>query len=170
MAKKFDGAILREVIVDGALGALAAKDAVAFAGLAITDGFRILKSELHAVVTGLTAGEATGLLFGIANGDLTAAEIEQSIEATGPLNGSDRQPAEQAERWVKALGASNMKDVTSVSVVIENEAGGPIITSKNRWTYNEANSWKWWIYNNGGSLTTGGLFQLVATHYGVWVG
>ncbi len=163
------GAILRERVVSGALGALAAQDAVAFTGLVLTEDFRILKSEIIAFVSNLTPPEGSGLIFGIANGDLTAAEIEEAIEAAGPLDRNDRIPTEQAERNVKTLGVITDVSVTGKTNIIRNNEDGPMIESKHRWTYSNPEGWDWWIYNLGGSLTTGALLQLYAVHYGVWV-
>ncbi len=163
------GAILRERIVSGALGALAAQDLVAFSGLSVTEDFRILKSEIYAFVSNLTPPEGTGLIFGIANGDLSAAEIEEAIEAGGPLDRNDRIPTEQAERNVKTLGAIVDPSVTGTTNVIRNSENGFPIESKHRWTYSNPEGWDYWIYNLGGTLTTGALLQLYAVHYGVWV-
>ncbi len=163
------GAILRERIVGGALGALSAQDLVLAIGLAITEDFRILKSEVYAHITNLTAGQGSGLLFGIANGDLTAPEMEESIEAGGPLDRNDRIPSEQAERNVKILGAVAKSEAAATEAWVTNDQGGLMLTSKHRWTYSNPEGWDWWIYNMGGSLTTGATLQLYAVHYGVWV-
>ncbi len=163
------GQIIREFITDGALGALAAKDVVAFQGPAIAEDFRILKSEVYAIVNALTTNEANGLLFGIANGELSAAEIEECIEAQGPLNANDRVATERAMRNVKILGMGHAEPEAGTEVTFENEHGGPLLLNKHRWTYHNPQGWDWFIYNIGGSLTTGGLLQLVASHYGLWI-
>ncbi len=162
------GAMIRETITDGALGALAGQDVVAFQGPVITEDFRILKSEIYAIVNVLTAGQGNGLLFGIANGELTAAEIEECLEAQGPLDLNDRVPTEKAERNVKWLGTTD-NVLNATERLIENPEGGTILTSKHRWTYSNPEGWKYWLYNRGGTLTTGATLQLMATHYGVWL-
>ncbi len=164
------GAIIRETITDGALGALAGQDAVKFQGPVLQEDFRILKSEIYALVNVLTANEGLSMLFGIANGELSAAEIEECIEAQGPLDRNDRVAIERAERWVKVLGVTNDQGVsTTTELFYDMHSGAPMLTSKDRWTYSDPEGWTYWIYNRGGSLTTGSTLQLVATHYGVWV-
>ncbi len=167
--KDHRGAILRERIVSGALGALAAQDAVSFAGLVLEEDFRILKSEIYVNVSTLTAGEGKGLIFGIANGALSAAEIEEAIESGGPLDRNDRVREERSMRNVKALGAMDKAENAATRSWFTNEAGGLLLLSKHRWTYSNPEGWDWWVYNLGGSMTTGALLQLYAVHYGVWV-
>ncbi len=167
--KDSKGAIIRERVVDGALGALAAQDAVSFAGPVITEDFRILKSEVYALVNALTTNEGHGLLFGIANGELSAAEVEEAIEASGPLDRNDRVPTERAERNVKVLGFIDNAELAATTRQFKNPEGGNHLVSKHRWTYNNPEGWDWWIYNLGGSLTTGSTLQLYATHFGIWV-
>jgi len=164
------GAIIRETIQDEALAGLSAHDAVKFAGPVITEDFRLLKTEVVAMVNALTQGQGEGMIFGIANGELTAAEIEEAIEANGPLDRNDRQGQERSERNVKILGVSRLDGTsTQTEKQFENVDGGLIMVSKHRWTYSNPEGWAWFIYNPGGTLTTGSTLQLSATHYGVWV-
>jgi len=163
------GTIIRELITDGALGALATKDVVAFAGPTIIEDFRILKSELQVEVNIITSGQAHGLIFGIANGELSAAEIEEAIEVNGPLDRNDRVNDERSLRNVRTLGVLTERDPAAVSGMVRNAEDGTLLVSKHRWTYSNPEGWQWWIYNLGNTMTTGALLQLKASHYGVWV-
>ncbi len=168
--KDHTGTIIREVVQDEGVGALASKDAVKITGPILQEDFRLLKSEFTAIMNGLTAGEGAGLIIGIANGELSAAEIEEALEVGGPLDLNDRVGSERAMRNVKVLGATQVPaGVANTELQFVNEHGGPIIVSKHRWTYSNPEGWSWWIYNQGGSLTTGATLQLLCTHYGVWV-
>ncbi len=163
------GAMLRERVVDGALGALGSSAAVLFGGLALTEDFRLLKSEVVALVNNLTTTQGEGLIFGICNGELSATEVDECIEAAGPLDRNDRVSSERAMRNVKILGVLKKNAGADGEGFFEDEGGTRILRSKHRWTYSNPEGWDWFIINIGGSLTTGATLQIQATHYGVWV-
>lgn len=164
-----NGAMIRERIVSSALGALANSAAVIVNGLTLQEDFRLLKSEMFVNITALTGGEASGLIFGIANGELTIAEIEEAIEANGPLDLNDRLLKERATRNVKLLAGQGTDRAESTQERFVNDEGGPKIVSKHRWTYSNPEGWNYFVYNTGGSLTTGGLLHVTATHFGLWL-
>ncbi len=164
------GMIIREKISNAALGALAGEDLIKVASdITLGEDFRILKSEIIALVLGLTAGEGDGLVLGFGNGELTDAEMEECIEADGPTDRNDRLLTERAMRNVKLIAISKADGVDNTKVAFENENGGRIITMKHRWTYSNPEGWDYCVYNLGSTLTTGATVQLLATHYGVWV-
>nr|AGA18261.1 hypothetical protein [uncultured marine virus] len=150
------------------MAALSHSAVVTFDGPTITEDFRVMKSVVNAVINGLTEGDGEGLIFGIANNDLSNAEIEESIEAEGPLDKNDRIKEERATRWVKVLGEFVPDHPTTARRLVGFGDSVGLI-SKDRWTYNNPEGWQWFIYNIGGSISTGSLLQLIATHYGVWV-
>ncbi len=164
------GAILREQISGAALGALAAKDGIVIAGgLTLREDFRILKSEITALVIGLTSGQGEeGLSLHLCNGDLAEADIEACLETNGPLDRSDRDLAERAERFVRKIGVIRAEAADSEHT-FSNEQGGGMLVVKPRWTFSNASGWKYFVYNDGVLLTTGATVELMATHYGVWV-
>ncbi len=176
MAKKFDGAIIREVQTI-ALATLADQAAIGFSVLTLSEDFRILKSEIVAGIVNLDDEEnVVGLQLGIANGELSAAEIAQALVAQGPVDANDRLAQERAERWVKILSAAEnvptppISGRTTADAMFKGDDGGPVIRSKDRWTYHDPEGWQFFIFNNtGGSLATGATARLTATHYGVWV-
>ncbi len=168
--KQGTGIILRENVANAALGALASVDLVGItAAIVLQEDFRILKSEIICIISGLTAGEGEGLVFGMANGELSAAEIEECLEAIGPLDRNDRVAHERAMRKVDTLGVLKQPSASSTEGSFENAQGGRIMTSTKRWTYSDPEGYTYWIYNLGPALTTGATAQLLATHYGVWV-
>ncbi len=167
--KQGTGQIIREKISNAALGALAGEDVVKIASdVTLVDDFRILKSEIIAVILGLTTSEGTGLILGMANGELSAAEVEECLEIDGPVNPNDRERTEKAMRNCKNI-AFAVPGNLNTEMVFENDEGGRLITMKHRWTYNNPEGWDYYVYNIGAALTTGATVQLVATHFGVWV-
>ncbi len=166
--KQGTGAILRET-ASVALGGLTNITAIKLAsGLAITEDFRILKTELYAHIKNLTGGDGEGLLLGLANGELTVAEIVECIEADGPEDRNDRVLQERAERFVKLI-AGVITPLGILNTQFLNENGGPMITVKPRWTFSDPEGWDYFVYNTSDDITTGATCTLTAVHYGVWV-
>jgi len=161
------GVIMRENRSQ-ALGTLAALSALIIGtNLATTERFRMLKAEIWATLTGLTTGEGTGLLFGLADGDLSVAEIEEAIESNGPLGPNDTVTEEQASRAVWLFGAIDRE--TGTEAIFENEDGGHMLVLKPRWTFASVKSWNWFVYNMGAAPTTGATIFIRGKSFGVWV-
>ncbi len=140
--------------------------------LAITDDFRLIKSQVVAAIEGLTAGEGNFLLFGICNSDLTAAEIAAGLEAGGPLNRNDRDQQELAERFIRIMGAVRTERTPASEVVkqVVNEMGGPLLSENVRWTFSKGVGYSYFLYNyDNSTLTTGATLRSHVTNFGVWV-
>ncbi len=155
-----------------ALGALAAGTAILLTGgVTIQEDFRILRSDIMALIAGLTAGEGIGLLFGIANGELSATEIAQALLVEGPVDRNDAVSNERAGRNVKVLSALDLYGNPSATAgLLRGENGGPIIQSKHRWTYSDPEGWNFFVFNaSAGTLTTGSVCDVNVKHFGVWV-
>ncbi len=154
------------------LGTLADQAAKVVNGpLAITDDFRMLKSEVVAHHTLSQTDEGHGLYLGIADGDLTEAEIAAAITTGKPLDRNDSVLAAVAERFVKLFAASG-EAVEPLGVVANylNKYGGPMLEVNPKWTFGDTSSWKWFIFNNSGAtLTTGLTVRVIAKSFGVWV-
>ncbi len=162
------GAIIKELTLV-TIGALGSNDVVKAAGPVITEDFRIIKTEVSCTLTALTAGEGTGASLGIANNDLSAAEIEESLEVTGPLFPGDRILQEKAERFTKILGEFVPGNVNT-QMLLQGPDGGSPVSATIRWTFgNSQAGWGWFVYNNGAAITTGATAVVRAVHYGVWV-
>ncbi len=168
------GAIIKER-TQVTLGALASGDFAQADSLVLLDmDFRSLKSDVTAVVRGITASEGNGMILYMVQGILTAAEAEASIEQNGPIRMGERIEEEVAERWVRRLGITQGV-ATGTERVFLNEAGGGLLSLKPRWTFRRGRTateggWNWGVYNAGETITTGAVVDLIATHYGVWVG
>ena len=163
------GVIIREQATQ-ALLTLAANTAliIATGDLTITEDFRMLKSRIAAHVDTLTAGDGEGLMLGIANGNLSVAEIAAVMQLDGPADFSDRINEEVAERFVYVI--SQISESLGVNAVFKNENGGPIIEIKPRWSFSNTDGWNFFVYNDGGgAFTTGAVVRLIMTHYGVWL-
>ncbi len=140
--------------------------------LTLGEDFRMLKNEVFAHINGATAGQVAGLLLGICNGSLSAAEIAESIVADGPVNPDEVPQKEHAMRAVWLIGATRhgrgIADETEGA--FEGENGGPLMVVKPRWTFNNPAGWDYFVFNNSGTvLTTGADIRLVSTVFGLWV-
>ncbi len=166
------GVIIREQIPEFAVGALT-HHAVKFLGTkpAIAEDFRMLKSEIVAKWQGGTAGDAKGLILGVADGALSQTEVEAAIEADGPLSpgAAAMDTAEVAMRPVWFIGVADDTQ-GKTDLTFRNDQGGGLLEFKPRWTFRATSSWVFFVYNSSGLLmTTGSDVDITAKHFGVWV-
>ncbi len=164
------GAIIKER-TSIALDTLGQNTAIKLDGapVVLAEDFRILKSELFAAVSGLTAGQGGGLHLGIANDELSAAEIAEAINLSGPVSRNDALQSERAMRAVWLISALDGSDVNTVDSRFKGKAGGPMITWKKRWSFFDPQGWIFFIWNEDAAISTGATARVVATHYGVWL-
>ncbi len=168
------GAIIREKTTL-TLGALAAQDAVQVDSAVLLDqDFRVLKTELTAVIRALTSAEGAGLTLHMVQGILTAAEAEAALEQNAPIRMGERVQMEAAERWVRRVGITKDGQAQTAVAVFTNAEGGGLLALNPRWTFRRGRTaaeggWNWMVYNHGVTLTTGASVDIMATHYGVWV-
>ncbi len=161
------GVIIKESR-EQAIGGLAAKaGTILGTKLATLERFRMLRSEMFAAITALTTGEGTGLLIGLADGDFSLPEIEEAIEANGPLGPNDKVTEAIAERPVWLTGAVDRE--TGTEAIFENENGGHMLVVKPRWTFARTKSWNFFVYNLGATMTTGATVLIRVKSFGVWV-
>ncbi len=139
--------------------------------LATLERFRMLKADLFCVLTNVAAGELGGIELYLADGDLTLAEIEEAIEANGPVGPNDTVAEAIAMRAVYRVGAMDRAGGTQSLEALHmvNEAGGPLLSVKPRWTFARTKAWNWIAYNNGPAPTTGTLIKVQVKAFGVWV-
>ena len=161
------GVIIRQSLSQGLLALANSAGILIGTNLATLERFRIIKLEVWASITGLTTGEGTSLLFGIADGDLTLAEIEAAIENNGPVGPNDSVSIAVSERLIFLLGAIDRE--TGTEAIFENQTGGHMMEKNIRWTFARTKSWNFFVYNIGNILTTGASCQLRAKSFGVWV-
>jgi len=166
--KNGTGAILRTKETVG-LATLAADAAIKLtSGITPKEDFRMLKAEIIAHVEGITTLEGTGLMIGIANGDLSVTEIAEAILADGPNDRNDRVKQEKAERFVKTFGLLD-KQLSQTGGNFVGKGGDRVLEVKPRWTFSDPEGWDLFIFNNGNTLTTGATVELIATYYGLWL-
>ncbi len=162
------GAIVPDQI-DTGFGALAANDAVLLGGNydgTIIEDFRMIKLEYWMGVRPAQAVviEDGPVLVGLAAGNLTAANIEESLE-TIPLDGASINN-ELAMRAVWPLEVFTLPDADSGDNATLWRKGEKVI----RWTFHNPHGWTWWVYNMSGVvLITGSSVQIQAKIFGVWV-
>ncbi len=156
-----------------ALSTLAPETAI-FIGtkLAITDAFRMLKSEIYLHGTGFAVGEGDKLAMYLAHGDLTVAEIKNSLELDGPISRGDIESARRANRPIFLAGQLEADEVTTNSHLAAMEGGGHVAVIKPRWTFPDSGvGWNWVIWNfSENALTTGATVVIQNKAYGLWVG
>ncbi len=164
------GVILRERNNES-LAALASGSGEIFTSkYALVEDFRMISTEINVTVELVSDAGIHGTVFGIANGNLTIAEIEQVLDgALGPFGPSDRIGEEVAERFVKILGVFENPS-GGLEANLHGKHGEPLIRETIRWTFTNTDSWVWFVYNNTGvTMGTGNGVQIMATHYGVWL-
>lgn len=146
-----------------AIGNLASKDLVGQVGdynAVLQDDFRLMKSEFYISVDAFTSNEGP-IIVGIADGQLTDAEIEECIEAR-PNDRNHNVAHEQSQRPVWPLC---ILDYQSVGAKCSWQDEKTL-----KWTFSDTEAWKYWVYNpSGAALSTGGVVRIFAKHYGVWV-
>lgn len=143
---------------EGSTGALASKTASAIDSgpkSTVTEDFRLLKTEGCIAAPTLVDGDM--LIYGIADGELTSAEIMEALVVV-PEDRNDNLGNERAQRPVfpvgELLGTTHRVDHFSIS---------------QRWTFGNSESWQWWVYNPAVNALTDSELILFAKTYGVWV-
>ncbi len=168
------GAIVKEQTTI-TLGGLAGQDNIGQSSAVVLDmDFRILRSDITAVITGITSLEGIGLILYMTNGDLVDATIEENIEQNGPLRLGQAEEEEIASRWVRRVGIVDAPTVNETERLFRNKYGGGLLDLEPRWTFRRGRTgtlggWNWSVYNDGVTITTGAIVRILATHYGVWV-
>lgn len=158
------GVMLRSQANDQALGTLGSGTALKIASAPFTsieEDFRLLKLKWSVALKSFTSNEGP-LYFGIADNELSVAEIAEAIEAAGPTDRNDREGNEEATRPVWLLGQFVNNDIVPDTGLFEETVL--------RWTFSDTEGFTWFVYNQDGTpLTTGALFSHNCTAFGVWV-
>ncbi len=149
------------------LGALVANTAVKVAGPTMIQGGFITTSEIATHITSLTAGEGESLFLGIADKQLSDAEIKESLEAGGPTFKKQDPQADHANRRVRILGQVGM--IQSAIVPTNTQIGHWLGKLETRISFSEDNAdWSWFVWNLGSTMTTGSTMRVLATHNIRW--
>ncbi len=162
------GVIIRETRSQ-ALGALSSSTGILIGSkLNTLERFRMLKSQISAVITSLTTGEGIALDLYLVDGAFSLADFELSIENNGPLGPNDTEEEETSERFSIYAG-STPDPIAETETIVQNFHGGAMMELMPRWTFSRTKSWNWILYNNGVALTTGASIKIKAKDFGVWV-
>jgi len=136
--------------------------------LAITKDFRMLKSQIYANYDTLPTEEGSGLLFGLAAGVLSLAEIEEALENNGPLNPVGQVNFAMRPVWI--LGALEQpKTATATEGRVLNENAGAMIEVKPRWTFQETLGWNFFVYNQGQTMTGNAVIRILVKNWGLFL-
>lgn len=120
-----------------------------------------IAAHLTWAIRGQTVGEGP-LFVGVADGDLTDAEIEEKIELVY-VDPADRIAVERAGRAVRNAGAFPS---IAIDEVIQD---GKVIKTKMNFMEGNGKTIKFWVYNRSGAALTGGaLIQVFGYVYGNW--
>ncbi len=161
------GAILREtvIIAPGTLGT--ASIVLSTSGVVLEDDFRIIKTEYFLLEQAGPGALGDTVILGIANGELSAAEIGEAIFTDGPNDRNDRLLTERAERAVWLLCARVATSTSAPQVAIND---GMPMEKVLRWTFSNPEGWNWFFFNPDEAAMTGDWrHTVVAKHFGVWV-
>lgn len=143
------------------LGTLAARDVAVSGAYPLAEDFRYLKSQYFLDFGTQAVGD--NILIGLADGELSSAEVEECIESI-PTDRNDNLQNERA-----------MRPVWPLEILGENSAGGGVLQikgeSKPRWTFSDTDGWRWFVYNldTGIAITTGSTVTIFEKVFGVWV-
>ncbi len=168
------GVILQESRSQALLTLAASAGLLIGTKIATLERFRMLKTEMSAVVSGLTTGEIHGMRLYLIDGDLTLTEAELQIESTGPVGPSDTVAEDVSERPVFLAGTFVENGIATagatIALCVDKITNAPVVMLKPRWTFGRTKSWNWMIYNSTGSpLTTGATVRIINKNFGVWV-
>jgi len=134
------------------LGTLAAGDVIGQAGPVMTAPGTMISSTISPKWQGRTADDGP-LMWGLADVDLSDAEVEEFLEIQGPISPADIVGMERAgrSRRVKVLGVLGMAPT-------EKATAGDIadFLRNERIRLGFVTGWRWFVRNQGSVLTTGG--------------
>ena len=157
---------MKMVRVDGsvAMATLAANDVVGGDLTQVSnEAYRVLSLKALWSLRGLTSGEGP-IVYGVAHGDYTDAEIEECLENDGSLTRGDKIAAEQSNRLVRRIGQF---DGNAAEIV---EADGRPVSTRLNWLMATGDALRLWAWNkSGATLTTGGLVLINGNMLIKWV-
>ncbi len=132
-------------------------------GIVLAEDFRSLKCEYFVGINEVIASGDGPIYFGIANGELSVAEIAEQLVQTGPGNRNDVVRTEQGLRAIWLLEVFGPNSETGQGNWRKGE--------KNlKWTFSDPEGWNFFAFNqSGGPLVTGNILRYRAKHFGVWV-
>jgi len=162
--------ILSHQEVNVSIGTLASRTALVVLSdhaTALKTPFLMKKTRMLIEYLGITAGEASRIIIGMARGTVSVTQIKAALED----NLFDRTKKDQAAKrdvmhetitpvtWESFDGTAALFDTGMVSL----GGGGGI-------PFDEDIGWQWFAWNmSGGAMTTGSTFHLLGTSWGIWL-
>ncbi len=151
------------------LGALTVLDVIGQGSIAVTQSGFVTSTTVMSQMLGLTSGEGTGLVLGVADGDLSDAEIEEAIEAQGPFFRGQTPQSEQSARMVRILGPIGPQAHETPSTLLTHFEFFDRYPTRISFSEDKAAMLRWFIFNAGpASLTGGSTCRLVLMHNLRW--
>ncbi len=151
------------------VGALAQLDVKGQLGLQVTQNGFCTTTTILAQVEGMTSGEGTGLMLGVANGDLNDGEIEEAIEAQGPFFKDQTPQHNRAARMVRFVGPIGPQAHETPSTLLTHFEFFSKFETRIAFSEDKAGMLNWFVYNAGpAALTTGITVRLVLLHNVRW--
>ncbi len=130
------------------LATLATKDVVG-AVFDETVNERTLVSSIiatYSLANWTAIANAGPVVFGVAHGDYTDAEIEEYLEITGQWNEGDMRAREISSRKIRRVGSLGGAATAAETDVLND--GKPVKTKLN-WILNQGQTLRFWAYNSG---------------------
>ncbi len=137
---------------------------------AITEDFRLIKlTDMWFSVTNFTAGQGP-VIIGLADGELTVAEIAACLDVNGPVDRNDRAAHEASERPVWPLVAFMGDGIYGSEGGGVTLAGGASPHEKViRWTFSNPEGADLFAFNMGSAALSAGTIRYHFRAFGVWV-
>ncbi len=150
------------VNVSLALATLANNTALVTPMITIDDDFWVQSADLLWSIRTLSPGQVP-IHVGIANGDLSVAEIKEALNAL-PVSRSDIVQREHARRPVRRVGVFGNGALTDDAL----ENGTKIRTTIKMYLAEGTDVNMYAFNQSGASLTTGAIVQVTGVIYGSW--
>ncbi len=145
-------------------------------GLVLKQGFRILKSEILASITGWATETTDGpLIFGLTENHISVTEVKEVLEMIGPQEPQDNTETEKAQRYVHLIGQMSVGNQFSVGQPVLLGDDGLIVIDHPKWSFHispaGSGGFTYFLYNLNGSAmnSESKTMSVLAKHYGVWL-
>lgn len=156
-------------IVTITLSALAKLDVIGALSLNVTQNGFVTTTTILSLLNNLTSGEGTGLMLGVANGDLNDGEVEEAIEAQGPFFKGQVPQHNRAARMFRWVGPIGPQAHETPSTLLNHFEFIKDFPTRMAFSEDKAGMLRWFVFNAGPSaLTTGATVELNLKHNVRW--